>query len=243
MRFSVVVMAAGGFGLSACSSVALPEGTGGSTGTSSGIGGDASGIGGAAVGVGGAAIGVGGTPGVGGRTGVGGAPGMGGAPGVGGGAGGSFSGSCVPQHTNPDFAPGGACAPDCQSVSCGKPCTEDCCVTCGIDLSGSKVCTCRNPGAPYSNCSCIQPANIPSGLLGGPCSPQGYSTATLPATAPAGSISLPGMPCRQTNIVCFTADSTGNSERGCICLADGFMHCGGVNHWFTNSGVPTQWMP
>jgi hypothetical protein len=51
------------------------------------------------------------------------------------------------------------------------------------------------------------------------------------------------MRCKATNIVCFTADSTPTAERGCICLSDGFMHCGSVNHWFTNNGIPTEWMP
>jgi hypothetical protein len=51
------------------------------------------------------------------------------------------------------------------------------------------------------------------------------------------------MPCRSANIVCFTAESTPTSERGCICMADGLMHCGSVNHWFVNDGVATAWMP
>ena len=32
--------------------------------------------------------------------------------------------------------------------------------------------------------------------------------------------------------LCFTADSTATSGRGCICLRDGTMHCGQVNRWF-----------
>ena len=27
------------------------------------------------------------------------------------------------------------------------------------------------------------------------------------------------------------------SERGCICMADGLMHCGSVNHWFVNNNA------
>lgn len=152
-------------------------------------------------------------------------------------------GSCIVGMANPDFEAGGACAPDCQSVSCGRSCTLDCCVGCGIDQMGAKTCVCRAPGGPYANCSCLQPSFIPPGLQGGPCMPQGYSLAIVPETAPAGSISLRGMPCKATNIVCFTTDSTASSERGCICEADGMMHCGSVNHWFTNNGVQTAWMP
>jgi hypothetical protein len=183
--------------------------------------------------------------GTGGSTGVG--TGTGGSTGGGGSAGGGVvdpanPGSCTFGMANPDFAPGGACAADCQSVSCGKPCMLDCCVTCGIDQAGSKTCICRNPGGAYANCSCLAPPFIPSGLQGGPCVPQGYSTAAPPATDPTG-ISIRAMPCKALNIVCFTMDSTGNSERGCICEADGFMHCGSVNHWFTNNLVPTTWQP
>jgi hypothetical protein len=211
----VVVLAAGGFGLLACSSVEFPEGTGGTAGAISGSGGGRSGAGGSVSG------GTGGGPII--------------EP--------NDQGSCITGHTNPDSAPGGACASDCQSVSCGRLCTEDCCVTCGIDQAGSKICVCPTPGSPYANCSCVPPTFIPAGLQGGPCSPQGYSTATVPATAPEGSISLRGMPCRQMNLVCFTIDSTATAERGCICESDSLMHCGSVNHWFTNNGVPTEWMP
>ena len=119
----------------------------------------------------------------------------------------------------------------------------DCCVTCGIDQMGAKTCTCPIPGQPYNNCACVQPSFIPSGLHGGPCVPTGYSTATPPLTAPANSISIRGMPCNKLNLVCFTADSTASSERGCICESDNTMHCGSVNHWFINDAVPTSWMP
>ena len=183
--------------------------------------------------------------GVGGRgsggTGVGGT-GIGGS-GVGGAMGSTSPGSCIPNHVNPDIQPGGACASDCQSVSCGRPCTENCCVACGIDSIGSRFCTCPMPGLPYANCTCAPPAGFPLGLEGGPCSPQGYASTTPPAGAPDGVFSLRGMPCRAVNLVCFTAESTVASERGCICMADGLMHCGNVNHWFTNNGVATAWQP
>jgi hypothetical protein len=117
------------------------------------------------------------------------------------------------------------------SVSSNVPCTTDCCVPCGIDLSGVKTCTCTQPGLPYNNCNCVPPVKFPSGLSGGTCSPQGYSGA-VPANAPTGSISLEGVPCTIINAVCFTGDSTATSGRGCICLRDGTMHCGQVNRWF-----------
>lgn len=148
-------------------------------------------------------------------------------------------GSCNGQPNPDTVAPIDAgVPPTCSltaSVSSSLPCTTDCCVVCGIDLAGVKTCTCPLPGQPYSNCACLPPVNFPSGLTGGSCSPQGYSGA-VPGTAPAGSISLEGVPCTRINNVCFTAESTPSSERGCICLRDGTMHCGPVNHWFTNDG-------
>ena len=194
----------------ACSSASTATGTGGSTGVVTGTGG-------------GTSSGTGGSSGTAGATG-----GMVCA---------AHPGSCTCAADNPDSQAGGACASDCQSVSCGKPCTQDCCVTCGIDAAGTKTCLCPMPGQPFSNCTCAPPAGFPTGLMGGACSPQGYAATTPPATAPAGSISLKGAACNITNAVCFTAESTPSSERGCICMADGIMHCGSVNHWFTNSNA------
>lgn len=156
----------------------------------------------------------------------------------GGGAGGqclTHPGSCTCAADNPDSLPGGACASDCQSVSCGRVCTQDCCVPCGLDSTGTKTCLCPIAGQPYSNCSCLPPAGFPSGLTGGACSPQGYAATTPPSGATLPS--LKGVPCNITNAVCFTQESTTSSERGCICMADGIMHCGSVNHWFMNSGA------
>jgi hypothetical protein len=241
----VAALAAGGAGVSGCSSQALPDAHGGSSGSMSSAGGYAPGMGGASTG--GRGAGGSGMVGAGmGGTGMGG-NGMGGTDAGGTGSGGfvgvTSNGSCIPNHINPDTVAGGACAADCQSVSCGRPCTEDCCVTCGIDASGTKTCVCPMPGQPYSNCICAPPMDFPPGLAGGPCSPQGYAATVPPPTAPAGAISIKGAPCRALNIVCFTAESTPAAERGCICLADGTMHCGSVNHWFLNTGAPTQWMP
>jgi hypothetical protein len=163
-------------------------------------------------------------------------------------------GSCTPGTGNPDYATGGACAPGCQSVSCttsmSLKCTQDCCVTCGIDQLGVKLCTCTSPGGPYTNCSCPAPAFIPAppapALTGGACSPNGSS---LPTDQDATS--LRGKPCKTENLVCFTTDSTGSSERGCICRptpVDGgatilTLHCGSVNHWFQNDGTTTTYSP
>ena len=96
-------------------------------------------------------------------------------------------GSCTAGVANPDSEPGGACAADCQSVSCARPCTVDCCTSCGPNGMGQKICACRNPGGPYANCACVMPGD---GGAPGPCTPQGYSTSTIPPGAPAGSISL-----------------------------------------------------
>jgi hypothetical protein len=190
----------------------------------------------------GTATGTGGTPGTAGTgSGSGGTTGggQGGMTSSGGGMSGTcveHPGSCTCLADNPDSVAGGACASDCQSVSCGKPCRENCCVPCGIDASGTKTCTCTMPGQAYTNCTCSPPPTFPIGLSGGLCSPQGYAATTPPAGAPAGSISLKGIPCTVNNAVCFTADSTPSSERGCICQG-GTMHCGSVNHWFVNSGA------
>jgi hypothetical protein len=187
-----------------------------------------------------------GTTGTGGSTGTAGGNGSGGTTGGLGGmtaAGGSTGGQCLAHPgsctcaaDNPDSVAGGACASDCQSVSCGKPCRENCCVPCGIDAAGTKTCTCTMPGQPYTNCTCSPPTGFPTGLSGGLCSPQGYAATTPPAGAPAGSISIKGAACTMENAVCFTADSMPSSERGCICMG-GILHCGSVNHWFTNSGA------
>jgi len=157
----------------------------------------------------------------------------------------AFPGSCTCTAANPDSMAGGACADGAQSVSSGLPCTQDCCVSCGIDAMGIKTCLCPNPGQPYSNCSCPAPAGFPTGpggaaLTGGLCSPQGYAATTPPAGATLPT--LKGVPCTKVNTVCFTADSKSGSERGCICLMDATgtasMHCGSVNHWFTNNNDP-----
>ena len=227
---------------SACSSIALPDGGGGSGGKAppAGTGGKAAtGTGGSLAGTGGMVV-----------TGTGGAPsGTGGM--VLGGAGGDY-GSCIPNQSNPDTAPGGACAPDCQSVSCTssmfRACTRDCCAPCGIDLWSTKLCTCPLPGGPFSNCTCPAPEFIPPGLHGGTCFPPGSSAS--PAQV---ANSLRGVRCREANLVCFTTDSTPSSERGCICRDDGlgnggagnglFLHCSNVNHWFINDATTTSYLP
>jgi hypothetical protein len=178
-----------------------------------------------------------GTGGQSGTAGAGGMTGLGGSGGAGsGGAGGYPPGSCDGQP-NPDAVETGACTQLTASVTAGLPCTKDCCLPCGIELTGTKTCFCPTPGFPYSNCFCAPPANFPVGLIGGACSPQGFALATPPITAPPGAISLVGVPCTKINVVCFTAESTPAAERGCICLRDGHMHCGSVNHWFANDNA------
>lgn len=120
------------------------------------------------------------------------------------------------------------------------PCTRDCCYTCGIDAAGFKLCRCDVATGKLS-CACSPPPGFPAGLSGGNCSPQGYAATMPPAAAPAGSVSLKGVACTKTNAVCFTAENTASSQRGCICMADGIMHCGSVNGWFTFSGGDTTY--
>jgi len=130
-----------------------------------------------------------------------------------------------------------------------RNCTLDCCVTCGIDQWGAKLCTCPNPGQPYTNCTCPVPLDkITATLHGGNCIPAGDSRPTTQVPN-----SLRGVACKATNLVCFTSDSNPSSERGCVCLDDGignygmgnglFLHCGSVNHWFLNDGVDTDYRP
>ncbi len=122
-----------------------------------------------------------------------------------------------------------------------RTCTRNCCVTCGIDASGISECVCDVAAGSYSGCTCSPPRGFPTGLGGGSCSPQGYATTTVPATAPPGSVSLKGVPCTEINAVCFTAESTPSSPRGCICMSDHTMHCGSVHDWFTFTGGDTTY--
>jgi len=150
-------------------------------------------------------------------------------------------GSCVYGEDNPDAYDHGLCTA--MPSDPPPPCTRDCCQTCGIDASGSSRCVCDVATGSYSSCTCTPPAGFPTGLSGGNCSPQGYASTVPPATAPAGSVSLKGAPCTKANTVCFTADSTPSSPRGCICIypGDGVMHCGVVHNWFTFSGGETTY--
>jgi len=207
--FGVAALLAQSLVFFACSSASTATGTGGSTGVGTGAGGAATGAGGST------------------------------SSGMGGSAAPTslctaHPGSCDCLADNPDSVAGGACASDCQSVSCGKICTQNCCVSCGIDATGIKTCTCTMPGQPFTNCTCAPPPTFPTGLTGGLCSPQGYAATTPPAGATLPS--LKGAPCTMENAVCFTQESTPSSERGCICMG-GTMHCGSVNHWFTNNGA------
>ena len=150
------------------------------------------------------------------------------------------TGDC--SKVNPDTLGSGACTSGCESSSCTTMCTQDCCVPCGIDAAGTKVCTCMTPGLPFNNCTCSPPPGFPTGLTGGTCMPQGYAATMVPMGAPDGSISLKGMPCNILNAVCFTAESTMTSGRGCICMADNTLHCGSVNKWFTQVTGTTAYM-
>lgn len=221
MFLGIAAIVAQGFLLYGCSSEGSSgTGTGGTTGsggsttpvtTGSGGTGTSTGAGGTGVSTGTGT----GTGGTGVSTGTG-------------GTGSTSPGSCD-GTANPDITL------NCTSANAksNMTCTKDCCIPCGIDSAGSKVCTCA--GGVYSNCSCLPPATgYPPGLQGGPCMPQGSSSASAADT-------LKGKPCTVTNAVCFTSDSTPSSERGCICMADGILHCGSVNHWFVNNGVPTMY--
>ncbi len=145
-------------------------------------------------------------------------------------------GSCDGEP-NPDVENSGPCSA--APASPPRACTRDCCTTCGIDAAGTNVCACSAPTGTYSSCTCSPPIGFPVGLTGGACSPQGY--ASLPAATPAGGMSLKGLPCTKINTVCFTAESTPTSPRGCICMADETLHCGSVHGWFTLTGGETTY--
>src|SRR6185312_9890641 len=84
--------------------------------------------------------------------------------------------------------------------------------TCGIDSLSHESCACQN-GKP-TNCTCPLPSSWTAlggecgdaacATEGGPCSPQGYSSA---ATATKGGIVLDGQPCVMNGNVCFTGET------------------------------------
>jgi hypothetical protein len=149
----------------------------------------------------------------------------------------SHTGSCVFPLDNPSSAVGVRCPTPSAPPSA---CTSDCCESCGIDATGTNRCVCDVATGTYSSCTCTPPPGFPTGLSGGSCSPQGYAATIPPTGAPAGAMSLKGIPCTKNNAVCFTAESTVDSPRGCICLG-GVMHCGSVHDWFTFSGGDTPY--
>lgn len=136
--------------------------------------------------------------------------------------------------------------PSCNSTLAKKnaPCTVDCCIPCGIDALGARLCTCA-PATGYSQCICNAPTSWPVPLHGGACNPQGLSTSKT--NTPVGTFSVRGQPCTTQWTVCFTSDGIAAANLGCICLADPVtgaltMHCGTVNNWFTyDPGVTTTY--
>jgi hypothetical protein len=135
--------------------------------------------------------------------------------------------------------------PSCNSTCAkkGHECTQDCCIPCGINALGSRVCYC--PTTTYSQCICAQPATWPTGLHGGACEPQGLSTSS--SNTPPGAFSVRGQPCSTEWTVCFTSDGIATGGLGCICLKDPAtgnltMNCGTINGWFTyDTGVTTPY--
>ncbi len=185
----------------------------------------------------------GGTSGTGGV--LGGAAGKSGGAGAAGGHAGAGTGVCAGDTSpNPDVAT------SCNSAGAkvGATCTQNCCVGCGIDSLGAETCTCTNKK--YATCTCPRPATWTAlggecgdsscMTVGGPCSPQGYASAT---GAPQGANILDGQDCVMNGNVCFTAEAGGT--HGCVCASlpsgDFVMRCGLVNGWFTNNGMPTTY--
>jgi hypothetical protein len=124
----------------------------------------------------------------------------------------------------------------------GAPCSVDCCIPCGINALGARLCTCTTDT--YARCTCTPPPSWPTGLHGGACEPQGLSTSRT--NTPPGEFSVRGQPCSQEWTVCLTSDGIASGGLGCICLkaADGTMtmNCGTVNSWFTyDQGVSTTY--
>jgi hypothetical protein len=213
------------------------NGTGGDTGTGGTTGNAGTGAG--TIGPGGKA----GTTGTGG----GGSGGTAGAGGSGGAAGAAQTGVCVGDPApNPDVST--SCNP--ATAKASATCTQDCCLTCGIDSLGQQTCTCSSANKKYSTCSCPRPSTWTALggecgdskclTAGGPCSPQGYASS---AGAPAGANILDGQGCVMNGNVCFTAEADG--LRGCVCASepsgDFVMRCGLVSGWFTNNGTPTTY--
>ena len=243
----------------ACSSGSPSGGTGGNPGIAGAPGAGGS-TGAAGAPASGGTTGTGGTPGTGGAAGATGTGGHGGASGAGGTSGvagksgaagaaggqaGSGAGVCVGDKSpNPDVAT------SCNSADAkvGAACTQNCCLGCGIDSLGEETCTCTDKK--YATCACPRPSSWTAlggecgdsscMTAGGPCSPQGYASAT---GAPQGANILDGQDCVMNGNVCFTAEA--GDTHGCVCASlpsgDFVMRCGPVNGWFTNNGVPTTY--
>jgi hypothetical protein len=237
----------GGAGRTGAAGAAGTAGEGGRAGTSGGTAGEGgrAGTTGGAAGEGGRA-GTGGAAGAGGRAGSGGSGGAAGAKGTAG-AGGAGPGVCAGDPSpNPDVAT--SCTTE--SAKVGATCTQNCCLACGIDALGQQTCTCSTASKKYSTCACPRPATWTTIggecgdskclTAGGPCSPQGYASAT---GAPAGANILDGQDCVMNGNVCFTAEADG--AHGCVCAStpsgDFVMRCGLVNAWFTNNGTATTY--
>jgi hypothetical protein len=174
-------------------------GVGGTAGITTGAGGTSSGVGG----------GFGGTAGV--TTGVGG--GVGGSAGSGG-AGGTTT-SC---SGSPDM--------NCTSTlaKTGQTCTVDCCLPCGYQGLGQKVCTCS--AGVYTMCPCPRPA----AYLG---------AATAPYCPGDGmTANIKNMPCTTEWQQCIGTDPvSGATPEGCVCLRNALTNtlqwvCGTTNKWF-----------
>jgi hypothetical protein len=104
-------------------------------------------------------------------------------------------------------------------------CTVDCCVTCGFNGIGQKICTCS--GGAFTACPCP----VPAAYKGAPTAPY----CTTPDGMTAG---LKNMPCTTEWEECIGKDPvSGTTPQGCVCMNNPTTnalqwYCGSTNKWF-----------
>jgi hypothetical protein len=169
-----------------------------------------------------------------GSTGDPGAGGAGAAP-VGGAGGGPTTGQGGDTTTGAGgSAASNVCAPDPQpDMNCnttyakmGATCTKDCCVQCGFNGLGTKICTCD--GGLYTMCPCPKPTTYLGAATAPYCDTPDGTTPTLKNT----ECTVEWQECVGKDLV------SGTTPQGCVCMQNpstGTLqwYCGSTNKWFS----------
>jgi hypothetical protein len=111
----------------------------------------------------------------------------------------------------------------------GAACTVNCCIPCGLNSMGNRVCTCT--GGSYASCSCGRPASY----MGKNISNDDPNTA--PPCANDGTVAMmKGTACTTEWEQCITSDApSGTTYQGCACMMGNSglqWYCGSTNKWF-----------